>query len=98
MEDEPRDESAPDERKPQQKAWPLLKRAWPLMRRHMRYVWVMVVCLLLSTPLALVSPLIIKQVVDDLPLRAARRSRLGDRRARLLAPTPMPMPMPTAAS
>ena len=56
------------------RAWPLLKRFWPWVRPHRAYVWGMLVLLVLGTPLSLVSPLIIRRVVDD----AVERSRHDD--------------------
>jgi ABC-type multidrug transport system fused ATPase/permease subunit len=47
------------------RAWPLIKRFWPWVRPHMRYVWAMFALLLISTPLSLISPLIVRRVVDD---------------------------------
>lgn len=47
------------------RAWPLIKRFWPFARPHLRYVWVMLAFLLLSAPLSVVSPLIIRRVIDD---------------------------------
>lgn len=47
------------------RAWPLIKRFWPWTRAHQHYVWVMTALLLLSTPLSLISPLIVRKVVDD---------------------------------
>ena len=43
----------------------LIRRFWPFMRPHRRYLVVMAASLVLGTPLALVSPLIIQRVVDD---------------------------------
>jgi len=54
-----------DKRLPPSKAWPLIKRFWPWVRPQMGYVWVMVVLLVVSTPLPLASPLIVRRVVDD---------------------------------
>ena len=53
------------ERLPPSKAWPLIKRFWPWVRPHVGYVWAMVVLLVVSTPLPLASPLIVRRVVDD---------------------------------
>ena len=47
------------------RAWPLVRRFWPWARPHRRYTWTIFGLLLLSTPLALVSPLIVRRVVDD---------------------------------
>ncbi len=47
------------------RAWPLIKRFWPWVRPHMGYVWAMLVLLVVSTPLSLISPLIVRRVVDD---------------------------------
>ncbi len=47
------------------RAWPLVVRFWPWARPHRTYAWTIFVLLLLSTPLALVSPLIVRRVVDD---------------------------------
>ena len=47
------------------KAWPLIKRFWPWVRPHTGYVWAMVFLLLVSTPLPMISPLIVRRVVDD---------------------------------
>jgi len=55
----------PRKRLPPSKAWPLIKRFWPWARPHMGYVWVTMVLLVVSTPLPLVSPLIVRKVVDD---------------------------------
>ena len=52
-------------RLPPSKAWPLIKRFWPWVSPHIRYVWVMIVLLLVSTPLPMAAPLIIRRVVDD---------------------------------
>ncbi len=52
-------------RLPPSKAWPLIKRLWPWVRPHMGYVWAMVLLLVMSTPLPLASPLIVRRVVDD---------------------------------
>jgi ABC-type multidrug transport system fused ATPase/permease subunit len=52
-------------RGPRARAWPLIRRFWPWVRPHMRYVWAMFVLLIVSTPLSLISPLIVRQVVDD---------------------------------
>ena len=63
-----------DDRKrlPPSMAWPLIKRFWPWVRPHMGYVWVMVALLLISTPLPLASPLIVRLVVDDAVQNSAR--------------------------
>ncbi len=61
-------------RLPVSKAWPLIKRFWPWVRPHMRYVWVMIVLLLVSTPLPMAAPLIVRRVVDD----AVQNSNRGD--------------------
>ncbi len=53
------------ERLPPSKAWPLIKRFWPWVRPHVGYVWAMVALLVVSTPLPLASPLIVRRVVDD---------------------------------
>jgi len=55
----------PQERLPPSKAWPLIKRFWPWVRPHVGYVWAMVALLLVSTPLPLAAPLIVRRVVDD---------------------------------
>jgi subfamily B ATP-binding cassette protein MsbA len=47
------------------KAWPLIKRFWPWVRPHMGYVWITVALLIVSTPLPMISPLIVRRVVDD---------------------------------
>ncbi len=47
------------------RAWPLIKRFWPWVRPHQGYAWTIFGLLLLSTPLSLVSPLIVRRVVDD---------------------------------
>ncbi len=52
-------------------AWPLIKRFWPWVRPHQRYVWMVTALLVLSTPLSLVSPLIVRRVVDDAVLRSS---------------------------
>jgi ABC-type multidrug transport system fused ATPase/permease subunit len=52
-------------------AWPLIKRFWVWIRPHQRYVWSVTILLLLSTPLTLVSPLIVRRVVDDAVLRSS---------------------------
>ncbi len=56
-----------DKKKPQPttKAWPLIKRFWPWARPHRKFVWLTAALLLISTPLSLVSPLIVRRVVDD---------------------------------
>jgi len=59
-------------RLPPSKAWPLIKRFWPWVRPYIRYVWVMVVLLVISTPLPLASPLIVRRVVDDAVQSSAR--------------------------
>ena len=46
-------------------AWPLIKRFWPWVRPHQIHVWVMFGLLLMSTPMPMVSPLIVRRVVDD---------------------------------
>lgn len=56
--DEPETEAAP-------RAWPLIKRFMSWVRPHQGYAWVIFALLLLSTPLSLVSPLIVRRVVDD---------------------------------
>jgi ABC-type multidrug transport system fused ATPase/permease subunit len=58
------------------RAWPLIKRFWPWVRPHMRYVWAMFVLLLVSTPLSLISPLIVRRVVDDAVQRSNREEIL----------------------
>ncbi|MEM1182011.1 MAG: ABC transporter ATP-binding protein [Acidobacteriota bacterium] len=52
----------------------LLRRFWPFMRPHRRYLVVIGAALLAATPLSLVSPLIIRRVVDD----AVGASRSGE--------------------
>lgn len=47
------------------RAWSLVKRFWSWVRPHRRYAWTIFGLLLLSTPLSLVSPLIVRRVVDD---------------------------------
>ena len=42
-----------------------VKRLWPHTRAHRRYVWVMIAFWLLGVPLALISPWIIKRVLDE---------------------------------
>jgi ATP-binding cassette, subfamily B, bacterial MsbA len=46
-------------------ARPLIKRFWPFMRPHLRYVWVTAALQIIATPLALIAPLVIREVVDD---------------------------------
>lgn len=70
----PDDAERDGKRLPPSKAWPLIKRFWPWVRPHVRYVWVMVVLLVISTPLPLASPLIVRKVVDD----AVQSSERGD--------------------
>ncbi len=76
MREKVEDLSADSDRPPKltTRAWPLLKRFWPWVRPHRAYVWGMWVLLVLGTPLSLVSPLIIRRVVDD----AVERSRHDD--------------------
>ncbi len=62
------------ERLPPSKAWPLIKRFWPWVRPHVRHVWVMAALLVVGTPLPLISPLIVRRVVDD----AVQSSERGD--------------------
>lgn len=50
---------------PRSKAWPQIKRFWPHLRIHARYVYIMVALLLVSAPLGVISPLIIRRVIDD---------------------------------
>lgn len=52
-------------------AWPLIKRFWAWVRPHQSYVWLVTTLLVLSTPLSLVSPLIVRRVVDDAVLRSS---------------------------
>ena len=61
-------------RLPPSKAWPLIKRFWPWVRPHMHHVWVMIVLLLVSTPLPMAAPLIIRRVVDDAVQEYVRRA------------------------
>lgn len=56
------------------KAWPLVKRFWPWVRPYWRSVALMTTCLILGTPLGLVSPLVVRRVVDD----AVERSSYED--------------------
>ena len=48
------------------KAWPLLKRFWPMMRPHLGFVWVVLVIQLVTTPLVVALPLILRHVIDDM--------------------------------
>jgi len=57
-----------------QGAWTLVRRFWPWVRPHQAYAWVILALLVLATPLSLVSPLIVRRVVDD----AVERSDPGD--------------------
>lgn len=50
---------------PPGRAWPLVRRFWGWMRPHRRYAWAIFALLLASTPLSLISPLIVRRVVDD---------------------------------
>lgn len=52
-------------------AWPLVRRFWSWVRPHRAYVGVVATLLVLSTPLSLVSPLIVRRVVDDAVLRSS---------------------------
>ena len=61
---------------PRTRAWPLIKRFWPWVRPHMGYVWAMLVLLVVSTPLSLISPLIVRRVVDDAVQRSNREDIL----------------------
>ncbi len=47
------------------KAWPSLKRFWPYVRPHRRYVYRMMALLVVSAPLGVISPLIIRHVIDN---------------------------------
>ena len=57
-----------------QQAWHLLKRFWPRVRPYRHLVGWMTLFLVLGTPLSLVSPLVVRRVVDD----AVERSSTGD--------------------
>jgi ABC-type multidrug transport system fused ATPase/permease subunit len=57
-----------------QGAWPLVRRFWPWVRPHQRYAWTILALLVAATPLSLVSPLIVRRVVDD----AVERSDPGE--------------------
>ena len=49
-----------------QRAWPLLKRFWPWMRPHLHLVFVvLVVQVVVSTPIALLMPLLVRRIVDQ---------------------------------
>lgn len=56
------------------KGWTLVRRFWPWVRPYRRLLVLMATCLILGTPLALVSPLLIRRVVDD----AVERSSYDD--------------------
>lgn len=56
---------------PPRRAWPLVKRFWHWVRPHQRYTWVIFALLLSSTPLSLLSPLIVQRVVDDAVQRSS---------------------------
>ena len=45
-------------------AFALIKRFYPHTRRHNRYVWVSLVCLIVATPLSAVSPILIQRLID----------------------------------
>ncbi|NKB87246.1 MAG: ATP-binding cassette domain-containing protein [Acidobacteria bacterium] len=62
--------TAPEEGTGLGHAWPLIKRFWKWVRPHQRYAWVVAALLVLSSPLSLVSPLIVRRVVDDAVLRS----------------------------
>lgn len=47
------------------RAAPLVRRFWRWVRPHQRWAWAIGALLLLATPVPLVSPLIVRQVVDD---------------------------------
>ena len=49
---------------PRATAWRLIKGFWPTLRPHSRHVWWMGAFMLLGVPLAMISPLIVRQVVD----------------------------------
>ena len=48
-----------------QKAWPLVKRFWPFMRPYKRLALAAAVLMLLSTPITMATPLLVKRVVDQ---------------------------------
>jgi subfamily B ATP-binding cassette protein MsbA len=48
-----------------QAAWPLVRRFWPWVRPHRAYAWSILALLIVATPLSLISPLIVRRVVDD---------------------------------
>ena len=77
------EDSPEPEKKP--KTWSLIKRLWPELRPHLRYVWGILIAMLLATPLALASPLIIRLVIDD--AIGGERSQLLDWGLILLAMT-----------
>ena len=54
-----------DGEKKKRRPWPLIRRFWGFARPHRRYVIVAGMLMALSAPISLVSPLIIKRVVDD---------------------------------
>ncbi len=58
-------EPAETRTRPRSRAWPLLKRLWPWLKPYQVHAWVCFVMLLLSAPLNLISPLIVRRVVDD---------------------------------
>src|SRR5262245_34565657 len=55
---------------PKKSAFALVKRFYPFARPHMRYVWLLLACLVLGTPLSVVSPLIVRAVIDDVTTTA----------------------------
>ncbi len=68
----PRPSTDDRKRLPPSQTWPLIKRFWPWVRPHVRYVWIMATLLIVSTPLPLISPLIVRRVVDDAVLNSDR--------------------------
>ena len=68
----PRPNTDDGKRLPPSQTWPLVKRFWPWVRPHLRYVWIMAALLIVSTPLPLISPLIVRRVVDDAVLNSDR--------------------------
>ena len=57
-------ENSSDQPERKTRAWPLVKRFWPYLRPHVGYVKLMVGCMLLAAPLAMVSPLVVRHVID----------------------------------
>jgi ABC-type multidrug transport system fused ATPase/permease subunit len=47
------------------KSWPLVKRFWPFMRPHKRTMVVLVIVTLLTLPTGVISPLLVKYMIDS---------------------------------